>query len=322
MKLGMAICLCLSVGGSMLTAQQTMLAASGLSPLPFAVPATTSPVIVTSRPALFSALGDSGSIYDAAHVQSAVAVCTQAVPHATLLASDYAFDHLHFSSAAMKAAFSHDNMMKVARNFVPGQRLPDAPSYNPLTPRQKFAAFVRQSYSASLAVSVLSDALISQATGAYPRFGGGMKGFGQRLGVSAVGNEGAAFFGGFLYPTLFHQDPRYFPSRENSILNRLAYAASRALIGRSDNGFSVINSSVIASQFTEAAIANAYIPYRNRTFGGTAENALTGIAGVAEGNILKEFWPDIKEFVSRHTTNRWVRRGMAMGDPTTAQFYK
>lgn len=321
MKLGMAICLCLSVGGSSLIAQQTLLASNALRPV-------ISPVVAASAAtpahamAFASLTGESSSIYEAAQPQSTLAVCMQGPSHAMLAESEYAFDHLHFNAAAMKAAFSHDNMMKAARNFVPGQQLPDAPSYVALSARQKFDAFVRQSYSASLAVSVLSDALISQATGAYPRFGGGMKGFGQRLGVSAVGNEGAAFFGGFLYPTLFHQDPRYFPSHQNSILSRLAYAASRTFIGRSDNGFEVINSSVIASQFTEAAIANAYIPYRNHTVGGTMENALTGIAGVAEGNILKEFWPDIKEFVSRHTTNRWVRRGMAMGDPTTTQFYR
>jgi hypothetical protein len=34
---------------------------------------------------------------------------------------------------------------------------------------------------------------------------------------------------------------------------------------------------------------------------GTIENALTGLSGVAQAQILNEFWPDIKQFLSSHT---------------------
>jgi hypothetical protein len=323
MKLGMAICLSLGVCSSPLLAQQTVLASSALTPIKFsAAPVSSVPPAPHHVPLYASALGETTSIYETAIAEPELAVCTQAISRAVEPHDEYAFDRLHFTAASIKATFSHANMAKMARNFVPGQQLPEEPYFGPLTVRQKFDAFLRQSHSASLGVGILSDALISQATGAYPRLGGGWRGFGQRLGVSTAGNEAAAFFGGFLYPTVFHQDPRYFPSHENGIANRIAYAASRALIGRSDTGWSVINNSVIASQFTQAAIANTYIPYRNQTAGGTVENALIGIAGVAEENILKEFWPDIKEFVARHTTNRWIKRGMAMGDPTTPHLYR
>jgi len=338
MKLGMAICLCVGLS-SPLAAQQTLLASS---PPPFALPVpaassvsalpgfpTTAPTAIGVVPqplsppglaesAVAAGLSPDGTLYDAALPHDAI--CTEVLPQP--LASDYAFDHAQFTAAALKAAFTHDNLVAMARNFVPGQPLPDAPDYKPLTTKQKFEAFLRNSHSVGMGVNILSDALVSQVTGAYPRFGGGMAGFGQRMGVSAAGAETAAFFGGFVYPTLFRQDPRYFPSHQHSIVNRLAYAASRALIGRSDSGMSVINSSVIASQFTEAAIANAYIPYRNETVSGTIENALTGLGGVAEGDILTEFWPDIKEFVFRHTHSSLVRRGMALGDPTGQQAFR
>jgi hypothetical protein len=323
MKLGMAICLSLAICGSPLVAQQHMLASSARTPIRFSTAAASSASSVGHYVPVFAfALGETTSIYETATPEPELAVCTQVMPRVAIVDSEYAFDHLHFEAAAIKATFSHANMAKMARNFVPGQQLPEEPYYVPLSARQKFDAFLRQSHSPSLGVGILSDALISQATGAYPRLGGGWHGFGQRVGVSAAGNEAAAFFGGFLYPTVFHQDPRYFPSHESGIANRIAYAASRALIGRSDTGWSVINNSVIASQFTQAAIANAYIPYRNQTAGGTVENALIGIAGVAQENILKEFWPDIKQFVTRHTTNRWIKRGMAMGDPRTPQMYR
>jgi hypothetical protein len=212
----------------------------------------------------------------------------------------YAFDHLQFSSDAIKGAFSHDNLVKMARNFVPGQPLPDAPAYVPLTKQQKFNLFVERSHSFDTISGAISDALIAQATGGYPSFGGGMAGYGKRLGAATAGAESASFFGTYALPALLHQDPRYFRATQTEISQRLAYAASRVLIGRSDDGRNVINSSLILSQFIQAAVSNAYIPYRNETVAGTMENALTGLGSVAQARILNEFWPDIMSFVSHH----------------------
>jgi len=328
MKLGMAICLVLGMCSSPVLAQQMLVASGPSRPALFSnAPAARSSWLPLYR---FSAetsesiggFAPESTLYDAALVLPSGAVCTQPVATAFVRASsDYAFDHEHLSAAALKASFTHENMVKMARNFVPGQPLPDAPEYRPLTPKQKFEAFLRNSHSAGMGVNILSNALISQATGAYPRLNSGVPGFGERLGISAMGAEGAAFIGGFVYPTLFHQDPRYFPSHQHRIMNRLAYAASRAFIGRSDGGYTVINTSVIASQFTEAAIANAYVPYRNESVSGTMENAFIGVAGVAEGHILDEFWPDIKEFVWRHTHSTFLQRSLELGDPTGQQAY-
>ena len=249
------------------------------------------------------------TLEEAAEPQSPQIVCTQAGE--PQLSSSNAFDRLSFSSAAIKSVFSHDNMVKMGRNFVPGQPLPDAPSYVALTSRQKFDLFLHRSYSAGIFTNALFDSLYSQATGAYPSFGGGMAGYGHRFAASMAGSEAASFLGTFLFPTLLHQDPRYFRSHQEETSSRLAYAASRAFIGRSDDGRSVINSSLILSQFAEAALSNAYIPYRNESVSGTVENALAGIGGVIQSNILEEFWPDIKAFLERHepkSVHHWQDR--------------
>ncbi len=249
------------------------------------------------------------TLEEATQPQSPQIACTELVAvKANQTVSSSVFDHLDFSAAAIKSAFTHENLMKMGRNFVPGQPLPDAPSYVPLTTRQKFDRFLRYSHSGGFAFDVLSDSLYSQATGAYPRFGGGMEGYGRRLGASVAGSEAGAFFSGFLFPTLFRQDPRYFPSRQYDISQRLAYAASRVIIGRSDSGRNVFNSSLILSQFVQSALSNSYIPYRNETVPGTIENALASIGGIAEWNILTEFWPDIKDFFGKHEP-KILRRG-------------
>jgi len=329
MRLGMAICLTLGMSFSPLAAQQTLLASGASRPafsieLPRAetssAPALPTEPLAPTMAETVVGLAPAATLYDAALLPPAGAVCTQAVMRSAIVPfSDYAFDREQFTPAALKAAFSHDNMVAMARNFVPGQPLPNAPEYRPLTPKQKFEAFLSNAHSAGMAVSIMSDSLISQATGAYPRVNPGWAGFGERTAISAMGDESAAFIGGFVYPTLFHQDPRYFPSHEHGIFNRMAYAVSRAVIGRSDSGESVINTSVIASHFTEAAISNAYVPYRNESVSGTIENALTGIAGVAEGHIIDEFWPDITEFVWRRTHSNVIRKGLGLGDPDGQQ---
>ena len=127
------------------------------------------------------------------------------------------------------------------------------------------------------------------------------------LGASVAGAESATLFSGYLFPTLLHQDPRYFRSRQNDISDRLAYAASRVLIGRSDSGHNVINTSQILGQFAQAAVSNAYIPYRNESVAGTIENALAGIGSIAQADILNEFWPDIKELFARHNPSALTR---------------
>ncbi len=183
--------------------------------------------LVTDSPALPQMLVPS-PLYEAALPQLPPAVCTQALfPTIGLPQSDYVFDHLTLSSSAIKGAFTHDHMVKMARNFVPGQPLPDAPTYVPLTSRQKFDLFVRNIHSPGFGFGVLADSLIAQASGAYPKFGGGMEGYGNRLGAAAAGEGAAAFIGGYIFPTLLHQDPRYFRSHQNGITDRLAYAASR-----------------------------------------------------------------------------------------------
>jgi hypothetical protein len=247
------------------------------------------------------ALPGNAALYESAVPQVPAVVCTQALPPMlTAQHSAYAFDHAQFTTAALKSAFTHDNLVKMARNFVPGQPFPDAPSYVALSSRQKFDLFVHRSHSFDTISGAFIDSVTAQITGAYPSFGGGMAGYGKRLGAATAGAESASFFGTFVFPTLFHQDPRYFRSQQTDISDRLAYAASRVLIGRSDSGRSVINTSMILSQFVQAAVSNAYIPYRRETVPGTVENALTGLGSVAQARILTEFWPDIMMFVSRH----------------------
>jgi hypothetical protein len=169
-----------------------------------------------------------------------------------------------------------------------------------LTPGQKFDVFVHSTYSPYTAVTTLFNAGMAQAQGDWYSYGGGMEGYGKRVGASLANTESGVFFGTFLYPTLFHQDPRYFAERHGSTMHRVGYAASRVLITKNDFGTKTFNSSHVLASFTASALANSYYPREDRGFGDTMTRAGGTLLNDAITNVLREFWPDIRRKLIRH----------------------
>jgi hypothetical protein len=214
--------------------------------------------------------------------------------------TESAANGLALRNFSLHGEFTREHMVKVARDFVPGQQLPDAPSYTPLTSKQKFEGWARHTYSFDMLEGVGFDALILQATGGYRDDGGGMGGYGKRYGATLLSAEASSLFGRWLFPTLLHQDPRYFPSHQSNIFDRMAYAASRTLITRSDDGRNVVNTSLLMTLLVSSALANGYRPNYEGTFGATMANAAAGLGTTAQMNLLNEFWPDLKSFFLHH----------------------
>jgi hypothetical protein len=196
--------------------------------------------------------------------------------------------------------FTRDHMLAMARNFVPGKPLPDAPSYTPLTSREKFEGWAHHTYSADMLMGTVFDTLILQATGAYRDYGGGMEGFTKRYGTQLLSNEAGSLFGRWLFPTILHQDPRYYPSRQTNIFDRMAYAVSRTVITRSDNGNNVFNSSLLLTLLFTSALANGYKPNYDESLQATMANTFAGLGATAQVNLLNEFWPDLQHLFTHH----------------------
>ena len=101
-----------------------------------------------------------------------------------------------------------------------------------------------------------------------------------------------------IFPTLLHQDPRYFRRREGNWRSRLGYAMSRLFITRTDSGRHQFNYSEILGSATSLAISNAYYP-DGRTFGNNMGRYALQLGFDAASNALKEFWPDLKRKLPR-----------------------
>jgi hypothetical protein len=205
---------------------------------------------------------------------------------------------------------------------VPG-KLPDAPStsmlpkttrqkfnptlggpYFPLTGREKFNRWARNTVSPYTFATVLMSAAWSETWDDWPTYGGGMDGFGKRFGATLADTEAGLFFKSFLLPTVLHQDPRYFAMRTGGILPRIWYAGTRVLVTRNDQGENTFNTSEVAGTLFARSLTNAYYPRRERGFSETMTATWGALLSDAGTNVLREFSPDILRVFRRHEPER------------------
>ncbi len=176
--------------------------------------------------------------------------------------------------------------------------LPQTP-YVPLTARDKFHGFAVQIYAPFTFAAAGLSAGFGQMIGTPREYGGGMEGYGKRFGTSLVGTESSRFFNHFLFPVLFRQDPRYFPARPGARFGtRIAYAASRVVIGRHDSGRSRLNFSEVCGNLSAASLSNAYYAPSERSFRDTMRRFGTSLLTHGLSNLAREFWPDAKRLLA------------------------
>ena len=162
-----------------------------------------------------------------------------------------------------------------------------------LTPHGKFTIAWNDATDRAIFLQTAILSGIGQANNSNPSFGQGVAGYSKRFGTTygdfAVENlltEG-------LFPTLMHQDPRYFRRGEGTKRSRLAYALSRAFVTRGDSGRTEFNYSEVIGAATSVAISNAYYP-DGRTAGKNISRYTEQLGFDAASNVLKEFWPSLK----------------------------
>jgi len=163
----------------------------------------------------------------------------------------------------------------------------------PLTARRKFWIASKDSFDYPIYFLSGGFAAISQIENSNPSFGQGLKGYAKRYaagyGDQMIGNmmtEG-------VFPSLLHEDLRYFRLGVGGTWKRTQYAVTRVLVTRTDSGNCRFNFSEIAGNSVAVAISNAYNP-DTRDVGENLEKLGMQLGTDAISNVLKEFWPDIK----------------------------
>jgi hypothetical protein len=183
--------------------------------------------------------------------------------------------------------------------IIPNNRTwPSLTDYRPLTPKEKFKIAREDSFDRGTLILAGMFAGDAQVTNANPSFGQGARGYARYFGASygdfVIGN----YMSEAIYPTLLHQDPRYFRRGVGSTWSRIGYSIGQIFWTHTDSDRTQFNYSEILGNSTAVAISNLY--YQDNRSASNSTTKLGMQIGVdMASNILKEFWPDVSRKFSR-----------------------
>jgi hypothetical protein len=162
-----------------------------------------------------------------------------------------------------------------------------------LSAGEKFRLFVNDSVDPITFVGAAWEAGQDQLERTDPSYGLGTAGYAKRVAAGMADNATGDFFGIFLYPTLFHQDPRYYRVGHGTVEGRLGHALEHSFVATSDKGKHVFNFSEWCTTVTGKLVTNLYHPDAPRGFGPTAKRVGFSVANDMGWDVLREFWPEI-----------------------------
>ncbi len=164
----------------------------------------------------------------------------------------------------------------------------------PLSTGAKFKLAFEDSFDPSAFLVAGVFAGISMANVQYPDFGVGAVGFGKYYGGAFADQAIGNMMTEAIFPSVLHQDPRYFVMGRGGFWKRTKYAISREVITRTDAGTSQFNISEIAGNGIAAGISNIYYPDAQRTVGDNMKKWGQQLALDTFFDEVKEFWPDVR----------------------------
>jgi hypothetical protein len=168
-----------------------------------------------------------------------------------------------------------------------------ASSPGPMTTGGKFKLFVNQSISPPYLFAAGISAAYSQARDVPSTYGQGWDAYGGRYGASVARASSNSFFSTFVFASILHQDPRFFPQSHPTFWGSVKYSAQRLVISRNDAGKEVVNTSGLLGPLAAEGLANVYLPASEQTAAKTFERYGTDTAWKFAANMFKNYWPTI-----------------------------
>lgn len=171
--------------------------------------------------------------------------------------------------------------------------------FKPMTAKQKFHLAFDDSFDYSSFTWTGIQAAQGLLTRSDPEFGTGPAGYGRYYWHDYVDGVSGTYFTEAIVPALTHEDPRYFTLGHGGFFRRTAYALTRTIITRDDNGHWGFNWSEVGGNAMEATLSDAYYPAGDRGVNQTITNWGLQMESAALNNLAKEFWPDIRHDLFR-----------------------
>jgi hypothetical protein len=175
-------------------------------------------------------------------------------------------------------------------------------NYVPISPKEKFKIAGQDAFDRGTVILAAAFAGESQLTNDNRAFGQGAAGYGRYLGTGYADFVIGDYMTEGLFPSMLHQDPRYFRKGTGTGKARLGYAMAQIFWTHTDRGTGQFNYSEVLGNSVAVAISDSY--YENNRDVSDNISKLGFQLGVdMASNVLKEFWPDIaRKFSRKHTT--------------------
>ncbi len=183
-------------------------------------------------------------------------------------------------------AEEHQRILGILPNFYVSY----VPSAAPLTRKQKFKLALVVSTDPVTFFTTGVTAGIEDWQGDFSGYGVGFSGYAERYAASYGDRLSSTFLGAALFPSLLHQDPRYFYRGHGKVVTRALYAISTTVVCKGDNGKWQPNFSNVLGNLGSAGISTLYYPASERhSVQVTVDNTLLGVATGAFGTLFQEF---------------------------------
>src|SRR5215469_13256657 len=155
---------------------------------------------------------------------------------------------------------AHKRILWIIPNY---RTYPTLAEYRPITKREKFRIFVDDSFDRGTFVMAALFGAEGQITHATPDFGQGVAGYFRYAATSYADLVIGNFITEAAFPTLLHQDPRYFRKGSGKAISRVGYAVGQIFWTHRDRGGFQFNFSELGGNATAVALSNAYYPGPN-----------------------------------------------------------
>ena len=214
---------------------------------------------------------------------------------------------------SLQPAFSQDNNAEIASqpsadgnnenlkvNPVTGLVTASSLDYKPLTSQQRWQLYFKQNYWSMGAFfgPCVTALLVDQTTGEPPEWGGGLKGYGRRLG-SRLGT--AIVQGTFQAPVaaLFGEDTRYISSGQGDFKARIKHVMLFSFVTYNSQGHKTLNIANIGGFYASSAVSTLWLPQKQSVGLYTLSDGSKQAGLNILVNLIQEFWPDIRQKLKR-----------------------
>ncbi len=179
--------------------------------------------------------------------------------------------------------------------IIPTYKITESKTPTRLTSREKFKIVVQDTTDPYTVGFIAFTAGLAQASNDMSGYGQGAQGYAKRFGAGMADQASAGFFGGFLFPSLLHQDPRYYRQGSGPFKRRFAHALIRPVVTYKDSDGNAFNWSGLLGGLAASGLANAYYPPEGRGVGKTFSRVAMGLPFSVIDHLVDEFGPDLEK---------------------------